>query len=339
MINDKSKIIKVSSNLNQKNEMNSLLKYIISFQDYQNFNFEYANSICRASLMLNIYKNNISIKDLSNFFNDIDEKKNRKGQILIKKDYNENEENIWIEKNKLLQNEFIYIFKITGLYDLNMDIIIPNFKVTDLINIFFTFENSEKFYFGPAFDNIEILNNENLYEHLYKNVKNEIKNLDNFQNVAGKISLMFYRYFNKELIEIPEFLDGKKILEFIESNSNNLDKSSEKYKKLNVLINIIKLGIYFDNYKIYKEEIEKKNNQIGKKLTFEDFECFKNEFDFNSILEIKNMPSFQYFLINNYNNIEKLLQIVTNEKINNIFKLSSYNKYPKWNIYIWRGLK
>ena len=328
--NDKSNIIKVSSNLNQKNEMKSLLKYIISFQDYQNFDFEYANSICRASLMLNIYKNNISKEDLTNFFNDIDEKKNRKGQILLKKEFNENEEKICIEKNKLLQNEFIYVFKITGLYDLNMDIIIPNFKVADLIHIYFNFENFDKFYFGPAFDNIEILNNENLYEHLYKNVKNEIKNLDNFQNIAGKISLMFYRYFNKELVEIPEFLDGKKILEFIENKSNNLDKSSEKYKKLNALIDIIKLGIYFDDYKIYKEEIKKKNHQVGKNLNFEDFQCIKDNFDINSILNIKNFPSFQYFLLNNYNNIEALLKIVKKENINKLFEPSPYTFIPFW---------
>ena len=42
------------------------------------------------------------------------------------------------------------------------------------------------------------------------------------------------------------------------------------------------------------------------------------------------MPSFQYFLLNNYNNIEKLLQMVTDEKINNIFELSSYNYVPFW---------
>ena len=42
------------------------------------------------------------------------------------------------------------------------------------------------------------------------------------------------------------------------------------------------------------------------------------------------MPSFQYFLINNYNNIEKLLKIVTNEKINNIFQPSPYIYMPFW---------
>ena len=75
MINNKTEIMKVSSDLCKKCEINSLIKYIISFQDYQNFNFEYANSICRATLMLNLYLNNISIKDLLNFFNEIDEKK------------------------------------------------------------------------------------------------------------------------------------------------------------------------------------------------------------------------------------------------------------------------
>ena len=75
MINDKSEIIKVSSGLNQKSELKSLIKYIISFHDYQNFNFEYANSICRGSLMINLYKNHISIEDLSNFFNYLNEKK------------------------------------------------------------------------------------------------------------------------------------------------------------------------------------------------------------------------------------------------------------------------
>ena len=138
---------------------------------------------------------------------------------------------------------------------------------------------------------------------------------------------MFFKYFNKDILELPQFVDGEKILQYIENKNNN---KLVNFKKINILIDLIKLGKYFDEYKFQKEQIEKINNENNKKLTFEDFECFKNKFDINSILKIKNMPSFQYFLINNYNNIEKLLQIVTNEKINNIFKLSSYNYVPFW---------
>ena len=36
---------------------------------------EIAKSICRASLMLKIYKNNISQNELINFFSNLDEKK------------------------------------------------------------------------------------------------------------------------------------------------------------------------------------------------------------------------------------------------------------------------
>ena len=249
MYNDKSEIIKVSSGLNQKGKLNSLIKYIISFHDYQNFDFEFANSICRASLMLNLYKNNIAIEDLSNFFNYLDEKKNRIGHTM-KKDLNNQ------EKNKLFKNEFIYIYKISGFYDLNMDIIIPNFKETDIIHLFFSFENKDKYYLGPIFDNLEIINNNNLYENLFKNVNDGIKNLNSFKNVTGKIALMFYKYFNNDFIEIPEFIDGETILEFLQKN--NKDKSSENYDKFNILIDIIKLGIYFDEYRINKEVVEKK---------------------------------------------------------------------------------
>ena len=212
MINDKSEIIKVSSGLNQKSELKSLIKYILSFHDYQNFNFEYANSICRALLMLNLYKNKISVEEISNFFNYLDEKKNRIGYVISKNSLDNKESKQIIEKNKLLLNEFIYVYKITGFYDLNMDIIFPKFKETDIIHLFFTFENKEKYYYGPAFDNLEIINNENLYEHLYKNINDEIKNLHSFKNIAGKIALMFYRYFNKDFIDIPEFIDGELIL-------------------------------------------------------------------------------------------------------------------------------
>ena len=50
-----------------------------------------------------------------------------------------------------------------------------------------------------------------------------------------------------------------------------------------------------DEYKIKKEEIEKKYCNTNCRITFEDFTCFKEEFNLNSILNIKNMPSFQYF--------------------------------------------
>ena len=328
MMNDKSEIIKVSSGLNQKSELKSLIKYILSFHDYQNFNFEFANSICRASLMLNLYKNKISVEDISNFFNYLDEKKNRIGHVIFKNSLENEEKKPFIEKNKLLLNEFIYVYKITGFYDLNMDIIIPKFKETDIIHLYFTFENKEKYYYGPAFDNLEIINNENLYEHLYKNIKDEIKNLHSFKNIAGKIALMFYRYFNKDFIDIPEFIDGELILEYLKKNNNN--KSSENYKKLNILIDLINLGIYFDKYRMNKEELEKNNSDLKKNLTFNDFECFKDKFDIKSIMNIKNLPSFQYFLLINYNNIEILLKTIKKENIQKLFVASPYEYIPFW---------
>ena len=68
MTNDKSKIIKFSSNFQRNDEFKSLINYIISLQNYKNFDMEIAKSICRASLMLKIYKNNISQDELINFF-------------------------------------------------------------------------------------------------------------------------------------------------------------------------------------------------------------------------------------------------------------------------------
>ena len=328
MMNNKSEIIKISSGLNQKSELKSLIKYIISFHDYQNFDFEFANSICRASLMLNIYKNNISVEDICNFFNYLDEKKNRIGHVIFRNDLDNNEKMKFNAKNKFLLNEFIYVYKITGFYDLNMDIIIPKFKDTDIIHLFFTFENKEKYYYGPAFDNLDIINNENLYDHLYKNIKDEIKNLHSFKHIAGKIALMFYRYFNKDYLDIPEFIDGELILEYLKKNNTN--KSSENYKKLNILIDLINLGIYFDKYRMNKEEFEKKNSDFKKKLTFNDFECFKDKFDIKSIMNIKNFPSFQYFLLNNYNNIEILLKTIKKENIQKLFVASPYEYIPFW---------
>ena len=206
-----------------------------------------------------------------------------------------------------------------------MNIIIPKFEVKDVIYLFYTFENFDQYYYGPAFDEIDKV--ENLYLELFKNIKEEIKNLLTFKDVTGKIALMFFKYFNKDILELPQFVDGEKILQYIENKNNN---KLVNFKKINALIDLIKLGKYFDEYKVQNEQIEKMNNENNKKLTFEDFECFKNKFDINSILKIKNMPSFQYFLLNNYNNIEKLLQMVTDEKINNIFELSSYNYVPFW---------
>ena len=209
-----------------------------------------------------------------------------------------------------------------------MDIIIPDFRETDIIHLFFTFENKEKYYFGPAFNNLGIINNDNLYENLFKNANNEIKNLHSFRSIAEKISLMFYRYFNKDLIEIPQFNNDNDILKYF--RKNNQDKSSENYKKINVLIDIINLGIYFDKYRMNKEEVEKKNIQIKKKLSFEDFECLKDEFNVNSILSIKNFPSYQYFLLNNYSNIELLLRIVKKENIKKLFEPVQKKYIPFW---------
>ena len=322
MTNDKSKVIKLSSHF--QGEFKSLIKYIISLQNYQNFNIETANSMCRASLMLKIFKNKISIEELSNFFKDLDEKKNRFGQVLKKECEDENERKKDILKNKLLQDEFIYIYTITGIYDLNMDIIIPNFKLKDIIYLFFSFESNVQYYYGPAFDNIDIINRENLYEKIYKNIEDEIKDLTTFKDIAGKISLMFYSYFNRDFLEIPKFINGDTVLKYIEDN-NKLDTPiSDEFKMINVLIEMIQLGTYFDEY------TEKKKEDKDKELTFEDFKCFEQEFNLNSILQINNLPSFQYFLLKNYNNIEILLKTVKSENIHRILKPSPYIFIPFW---------
>ena len=132
-----------------------MINYIIYLEDYENFDLESAKEMCSASLMLNIYKNNIPFDYLLNFYYDLDKKKNRYGNNFKEK---------YLENNKSLENEFIYIYKISGYYNLNMNITIPDFKPIELIYLFFTFENSNKYYFGPIFDNIEIDNNMNLYE-------------------------------------------------------------------------------------------------------------------------------------------------------------------------------
>ena len=46
MTNDKSKIIKLSSDFKRNKEFKTLIKYIISLQNYQNFDFE----ICKINM-------------------------------------------------------------------------------------------------------------------------------------------------------------------------------------------------------------------------------------------------------------------------------------------------
>ncbi len=136
-----------------------------------------------------------------------------------------------------MEDEFTYICQVTKLYDLNMNIIIPKFEAKDIIYLFFTFENFEQYYYGPVFD--EIYKVENLYLELFKNIKEEIKNLLTFKDVTGKIALMFFKYFNKDILELSQFIDGENILQYIENKNNN---ESVEYTKINVLIDLIKLG-------------------------------------------------------------------------------------------------
>ena len=193
------------------------------------------------------------------------------GQILYTNNENDEEKNKIQNKNKILKDEFTYICQVTKLYDLNMNIIIPKFEAKDIIYLFFTFENFEQYYYGPVFD--EIYKVENLYLELFKNINQQIKNLITFKDVTGKIALMFFKYFNKDILELPQFIDGENILQYIENKNNN---KLVNFEKINVLINLIKLGKYFDEYKVQSEQIEKMNNENNKKFTFEDFECFKN---------------------------------------------------------------
>ena len=306
MENNQEKIIKISSDLNQKNkhDLKGLLKYILSFNNFQDFDFEFANSICRAALMWNLFKNQIKFEDLCDFFKNFEQKKNRIP--------NENE-----------KNELIYIFNIANLYELNMNIFIPNFKETDLIRVFYSFEKNDKIFLGPAFENSEISNKEKLLKNL-ESFKKENIFFDSFKKIAGKLCLIFYNSFIDKSIDINNDLDIEKIKETIQYKCNSLPQISDKYKQLKSLIDIINLSIYFDDYKNYKKE-----KNFNKNLTFEDFECFKN-FNINSIINNKHFPSFQYFLIKNYNNIENLLKILTKENVNKIFELSFETFVPFW---------
>ncbi len=318
--NDKSKIIKLASDFKRNEEFRTLIQYINYIKNYQDFDFEYANGICRASLMLKLYNNNISHNDLINFLNNIDEKKNRFGQVFLdKNNTDENEKQKIINQNIFLEEEFIYIYKITQFYELNMDIQIPKFETTDLIHIFFTTEKKNEYYlYGPAF--VDIISTNNNLIGLYNRIKIEIKNSKKFEDAAGKIALIFYQDFNKDNFEIQNIGN---VLQFIENRKLN-DSSSENIKKKEILIKLIKLGIYFDEY-------EQKNNMKNKKsFSFEDFEFLNsnNEIKIDSILKMGNLPSFQYFLLNNFNNIKTLLQIIKKQNINKIINSQSY--IPFW---------
>ena len=87
---------------------------------------------------------------------------------------------------------------------------------------------------------------------------------------------------------------------------------------------MINLGSYFDEY------YQQKNKEIHKQLSFEDFKCFENEFNIDSIINIQGLPSLQYFLLNNYDNIKILLQNVTKENIDKLLKPSPYIYIPFW---------
>ena len=318
--NDKSKIIKLSYDFKKNEEFRTLIQYINYIKNYQDFDFEYANGICRASLMLKLYDNNISHNDLINFLNNIDEKKNRFGQVFLEKNnIDENEKQKIINQNIFLEEEFIYIYEKTQLYELNMDIQIPKFEITDLIHIFFTTEKKNEYYlYGPAF--VDIISTNNNLIGLYDRMKIEIENCKKFEDAAGKIALIFYQDFNKDNFEIQNIDNA---LQFIENRKLN-DSSSENIKKKEILIKLIKLGIYFDEY-------GQKNNMKNKNsFSFEDFEFLNsnNEFKIDSILKMGNLPSFQYFLLNNFNNIKTLLQIIKKQNINKIINSQSY--IPFW---------
>ena len=63
MSNDISKIMGLSTEFQKNHEFKSLLKYIISLKNYQEFDFKYTNRIWRTCLTLKIYKNRISRTD------------------------------------------------------------------------------------------------------------------------------------------------------------------------------------------------------------------------------------------------------------------------------------
>ena len=49
--------------------------------------------------------------------------------------------------------------------------------------------------------------------------------------LQGKIALIFFKYFNKDILELPQFVDGEKILQYIENKNNKDNSQYENIKK------------------------------------------------------------------------------------------------------------
>jgi hypothetical protein len=117
--------------------LNSILQFINSFENESlgNENRKKIKSMIRAQLMLKIYNDGIDQSSVKNFMKELNDRASRK---------------------PIIEDEYEFTYKIASKYSLTTKIIQPKFETTDIIYLFFGFDEDRKKIAGPIFKKVNI---------------------------------------------------------------------------------------------------------------------------------------------------------------------------------------
>ena len=304
------------------NNLHSIVSYINSFHSniIAEENQEIIKSMTRAQLMLRICRDGISQLELKNFLKDLNKRKTHE---------------------MISEEEYIYTYKISRDYFLNLRLIQPKFKPLDILFLFFKYENNDKYIRGIIFNNInegEIKNMKATFDKSYNNIKDE----KSMKNACAKIVKIFFVDIttNLQKNKIPDTFDELK--EFIKAISESaIDNAPlEHLKPMHIkmaknIYDTMNIVEYFEKFILEDERKEE--------ISFEDMIIFKKEerkfFNVEQLLNQNINLALKYYIITNIQKLEILINSkLTYKDINSVFNNTSSQIFIPFWIFILRNM-
>ena len=284
----------------------------------------------RGILLSKIRSNNIELKELYNFVNEMNSKINQNDEIE--------------------DEEYYFTYMISDKYSKNLKIIMPFFEPLDIFYLFYKYDKGNQYKLGELFNGTKCN-----FGGINDIPKEILKKTDynNMVEVSEKIAILFYQnitgqqYKNEENIALLEFL----------KKESDREKSNDKKELLKRIITCLLFIVELQEI-IYKKQ---KENSSNFEFKLDDFNKLLNK-DKNNVQKLMSCsnifkkqkefiekddkelilysPSFIYYINNNQSFINELFSSINNSDISIVYDINKGNKInylPFW-IYILRNL-
>jgi hypothetical protein len=171
----------------------------------------------------------------------------------------------------MLESDYSFAYQVSSIYSLTTKIIQPKFETTDILYLFFGFDEDRTKIAGPIFNKANIRGK---LDAQFEDIEDKINNNENKSNLKiVDICIIAAKILYKALTNSNEELENKDIEElkifFNEKYKNEIDEDKKE------IIRAINYGLVISQYINVIIEEDKKNEKI--KISFDDIKILKKK--------------------------------------------------------------